>query len=160
LPFHTLVITKINLFARDVDINIQFSGYYAMKQQKEIWQNIVLRIALGVLFVSGGIQHFIGDPDISYKSDFINALYATGYLWQLIGAVLTITGLMIIIKKFVPLALIISAPITVIIFTFHLSEIGKIVLRPGGYIIGTIILLLHLGLAWQYRSHYTQLFKS
>lgn len=125
---------------------------------KTISLSLIARVLLSVIFISGAFQHFTIDPIKAYQSDFITALYNTGYLWQLIGIVLLVCGIGILLNKFTALSLVVAAPVSVIIFCFHITELGKTVLKPGGIYIGSIIIALHLYLAWQYKDSYKALF--
>jgi uncharacterized membrane protein YphA (DoxX/SURF4 family) len=122
------------------------------------WPMLVAQIFLGGIMLSGGVMHFTNDPIVTYQSDFLTALYQTHYLWQLIGMIEIIGGSAILARQFMPLALLVLAPITTIIFTFHLSEIGKDVLHPGGIYIAIPVVIAHLVLAWYSRAQYRQLF--
>jgi hypothetical protein len=119
---------------------------------------IVAQIFLGGIMMSGGFMHFTLDPVTAYRDDFLTALNATHYLWQMIGAVEIICAAAILTRRYMPLALVILAPITTIIFTFHLSQIGQPVFKPGGIYIAVPVLLAHLVLAWSCRAHYRDLF--
>jgi putative oxidoreductase len=115
---------------------------------------LLLRLVLGGLIVSGGVMHFTKDV-ASYHSSFIDAMSATGYLWQLIGIVNLVAGTAILAGRFVPLALLILAPVSLNIFLYHLSHAAE-----GGVGIGIIIAGCHLGLAWFYRYNFSSLFCS
>jgi putative oxidoreductase len=119
---------------------------------------IIARVFLGGIMLTGGIMHFTIDPVTAYRDDFLNAINATGYLWQMIGAVEIICAIAILTRRYMPLALIVLAPITTIIFTLHLSQVGKVVYKPGGIYIAVPLLLAHLALGWFCRAHYRALF--
>jgi hypothetical protein len=107
-----------------------------------------LRLALGFLLLSGGIMHFTVDAG-RWHLPLIDALKATGYVWELIGAVNMVGGAALLAGRFVPLALIVLAPISLNILLVHLANPGA-----GGIPIGLIIAGLHLALGWQYRLEY------
>jgi putative oxidoreductase len=119
---------------------------------------IVAQIFLGGIMLTGGIMHFTLDTEASYYDDFLTAIDATGYLWQMIGAVEIIGGIAILTLRYMPLALVVLAPITTVIFTLHLSQVGQEVYKPGGIYIAIPVLLAHLALAWNCREHYKALF--
>jgi putative oxidoreductase len=126
-------------------------------------KNIVLIIAqvfLGGIMLSGGIMHFTVDTAVAYRDLFLNALEDTGYLWQMIGATEIICAIAILSRRYMPLALIVLAPITTIIFTHHVSQIGQVVYKPGGIYIGIPVALAHLALGWYCRGHYLGLFSA
>jgi putative oxidoreductase len=115
----------------------------------------VFRIVLGLLMVSGAVTHFtnIKEGEMA-KSAFVTAMVDTGYLWPIIGITELLAGLAILSGRFVPLALIVLAPITLNIFLFHVSHPS-----PDGIGIALAIIIPHLGLAWLYREHFSSLFK-
>jgi putative oxidoreductase len=119
---------------------------------------IVAQIFLGGIMLTGGIMHFTLDTEASYHDAFLTAIDATGYLWQMIGAVEIIGGIAILTLRYMPLALVVLAPITTVIFTLHLSQVGQEVYKPGGIYIAIPVLLAHLALAWNCREHYKALF--
>jgi uncharacterized membrane protein YphA (DoxX/SURF4 family) len=119
---------------------------------------IVAQIFLGGIMLSGGIMHFTLDTEKAYHDDFLTAIDATGYLWQMIGAVEILCAISILTRRFMPLALIVLAPITTVIFTLHLSQVGQVVYKPGGIYIAIPVALAHLALGWYCREHYRALF--
>jgi putative oxidoreductase len=119
---------------------------------------IVAQIFLGGIMLSGGIMHFTLDTQEAYHDAFLTAIDATGYLWQMIGAVEIVCAIAILTRRYMPLALVILAPVTTMIFTLHLSQIGQEVYKPGGMFIAIPVALAHLALAWSCRAHYHALF--
>ncbi len=107
-----------------------------------------LRLALGFLMLSGGIMHFTV-PVARWHLPLIDALKATGYLWELIGVVNMVGGAALLVGRFVPLALVVLAPISLNILLIHLANPGA-----GGIPIGLVMAGLHLVLVWQYRLEY------
>ncbi len=106
---------------------------------------VTLRLALGFLMLSGGIMHFTV-PVARWHLPLIDALKATGYMWELIGVVNIVGGAALLVGRFVPLALVVLAPISLNILLVHLANPGA-----GGIPIGLVIAGLHLVLVWQYR---------
>jgi putative oxidoreductase len=121
---------------------------------------IVAQIFLGGIMLSGGIMHFTLDTEKSYHDAFLTAIDATGYLWQMIGAVEILCAIAILTRRYMLLALIVLAPITTVIFTLHLSQVGQVVYKPGGMYIAVPVALAHLALGWYCREHYRALFVS
>jgi len=110
------------------------------------------RIVLGLIFVVFGLNfffHFIPMPEMPENAGaFMGALGATGYMFYLIKAVEIIGGLMLLAGMYVPLALILLAPIVVNIFAFHLF------LEPGGIALAVVLVALEIFLAWSYRGSF------
>ena len=122
---------------------------------------IALRIILGSIFLFYGLDaffHFIPTQTVSEPAGkFITALIDSGYLWTLTKVGETVGGLMLLADLYVPLTLVLIAPIVINIFCFHLflnpSE-GAI----GIYPVGVTIVVAELGLAWFYREYFQGLF--
>jgi putative oxidoreductase len=121
---------------------------------------IIAQVFLGGIMLTGGIMHFTLDTEAAYHDKFLTAIDATGYLWQMVGAVELICAVAILTRRYMPLAIVVLAPITTVIFTLHLSQIGQDVYKPGGMYIAVPVLLAHLALAWHCRENYRTLFAS
>ena len=112
----------------------------------------VARILLGlplVVFGLNGFLNFIPPPSTPLPEGaaaFAGALVASGYMMQLIGATHLIVGTLLLINRFVPLALALFAPFIVNSIAFH------IFLERSGLIMALIFLALELYLAWCYRA--------
>ena len=122
---------------------------------------ILLRFILGSIFLVYGLDgffHFLPAKTVSEQAgNFITALIDSGYLWTLTKAGETVGGFMLLTNFYVPLALVLLAPIVVNIFCFHLF------MNPAGwaigiYPVGVTIVLAELGLAWFYREYFQSLF--
>ena len=105
----------------------------------------IARILLGLLFFASGVAGFFVKPPPDIP-EFAQALMKTGYMFQFIKVVEIATGLLLLLNRFVPLALAILAPIIVNIFAFHLF------LDPKGMPVPIVIALLEIFLAWTYRD--------
>jgi hypothetical protein len=79
---------------------------------------------------------------------FAGALFQSGYMMPLIGATQLIVGVLLLVNRFVPLALVLFAPFMVNSLAFHL------VLERSGLPMAAIFLGLELYLAWCYRGSY------
>lgn len=116
------------------------------------------RIVLGLVFLVFGLNgflHFIPMPPLSGPpADFMGALAATGYMFPLIKGVEVASGLLLLLGRYVPLALTLLAPIIVNIVAFHL------VLAPGS--VGMLVLLVsaELYLAWAYRDAFLPMLRA
>lgn len=118
---------------------------------------IAVRIALGLLFVYGGVQKFIPKPPrtpsaanvelpdhvVKIKA-FIGGMKETGYFWPFLGAVEILCGLLLLSQVFSLLGAVMLLPVTLNIFLFHLflelHEPGELVMT-GLYLIGNLILI-------------------
>lgn len=117
---------------------------------------LIARVILGLLFfVSGlnGILHFIHPPPMppSDASTFANILMTSSYM-TFVALLMVIAGLLLLVGRFVPLALTILGPIVVNILLFHF------LLMHGGAGIGIVATLLELFLVYVYRRSFIGLF--
>ena len=70
----------------------------------------------------------------------------THYMFPLIMGTQLLAGVLLVLNRFVPLALALLAPVLVNIIAFHLW------LAPSGIIPGAVALLLEIYLTWAYRQ--------
>ncbi|HUQ59283.1 DoxX family membrane protein [Lentzea sp.] len=116
---------------------------------------LVTRVLTGLLFTVTGLNGFLNfmpAPDPSTMAPagvaFTTALYATGYMLQLVAGVQVVAGVLLLVGRFVPLALAILAPMVVNIFLIH------VFLEPSGLVIAILVVLAEIGLAWAYRDKF------
>ena len=104
-----------------------------------------------VVFGLNGFFNFIPQPTTPLPEGaarFADALMQTGYMMKLIGATQLTVGVLLVLNRFVPLALALFAPFIVNSIAFH------VFLEPSGLPIAAVFLALELYLAWTYRSAY------
>jgi uncharacterized membrane protein YphA (DoxX/SURF4 family) len=112
----------------------------------------IARILMGLMFFVFGLNgflHFIPQPKDAMPEGaaaFVGALVKTGYMFPLVMGTQLIVGALLLLNRFVPLALALIAPIIVGIVTFH----GF--LAPSGTAMAAIVLVLESYLAWAYRN--------
>ena len=92
---------------------------------------LIVRILLGLLLLVFGLNKFFNfmpmPPMSESAGDFMGALVNTGYMMYFIGLVEAVSGLLLLINKFKPLALVIVFPVLLNAFLFHLFlDIGGI----------------------------------
>ncbi len=111
---------------------------------------MIARYILGLVFFVFGLNgffHFIpfGDmPDAA--TAYMGALMATGYFFPVLKGTEVVCGALLLAGRFVPLALVVLAPIVVQILLFH------IFLEPGGTMVSVVWAGLEIFLAWGYRD--------
>ena len=113
----------------------------------------VARILMGVLFLITGLNgflRFLPQPSTMPQgaAAFGAALMNTGYMFPLIMGTQTIVGVLLLVNRFVPLALVLIAPVVVNIIGFH------VFLAPAGIGPGLVALGLEIYLVWAYRNSY------
>jgi putative oxidoreductase len=85
--------------------------------------------------------------------DFIVALMNSGYLMYVVKAVEVVGGILLLANIYVPLALVIIAPITLNIFLFHLF------LAMDGLPIAVVLLAMNVYLGYVNRSAFANMLK-
>jgi putative oxidoreductase len=117
---------------------------------------LIARILLGLLFLVfglNGILHFMKTPPMppSDAATFATILMNSGYM-AFVSVLMVIAGLLLLVGRYVPLALVILGPILVNILCFHF------LLAHGGAAPGLIATVLELFLIWAYRLSFRGLF--
>jgi uncharacterized membrane protein YphA (DoxX/SURF4 family) len=113
---------------------------------------VFARVIMGLgffIFGLNGFLNFIPQPKTPMPQgamDFAMALMKTGFMMQLVAGVQLLVGVLLLVNRFVPLALTLIAPILVGIIAFH------IFLAPETIGPGIVFLALELYLAWSYRA--------
>lgn len=109
------------------------------------------RIVLGLIFVVFGLNGFLQflppPPLEGSAAAFMGALAATGYMFPLIKGTEVVAGALLLGNRYVPLALVLLAPVVVNIVLFHT------VLAPPNPVTFMVVGLLGF-LAWAYRDSY------
>ena len=118
---------------------------------------IIARLLLGlgfVIFGSNAFLHFIPMPPIpqTLAGDFTRVFISSGWA-SVIGALQLIGGLLLLIGRFVPLALTILGAIIFNILVFHA------LMAPEGFPPALVFTLLELFLMWRYREAFIPLLK-
>ena len=112
----------------------------------------VVRILMGLMFLVFGLNGFLSfmtppkDPIPVAAAALVGALMKSGYMMPLVSGTQVLVGALLLVNRFVPLALALITPILVGIVTFH------IFLMPAGTAPGVVLFLMDLYLAWAYRS--------
>jgi len=122
---------------------------------------IIARFLLGlplIIFGLNGFLNFIKPPADMVMSaqaiQFSTALMESGYMMPLIGATLLVPGVLLVLNRFVPLALVLLAPFFVNSLLFHAF------LERTGLPNAIVFIALHLYLAWTHRAAYRPLLRS
>lgn len=118
----------------------------------------VARILLGLIYTVFGLNfflHFIPmpPPTPGPATDFSTGLFQSGYFFQVLKGMEVILGIFLLVRLFVPLSLIILAPVSINILLFHAF------LAPDGTALSVFIVLLNGYLLWAYRDHFKSFLK-
>ena len=112
----------------------------------------VSRFVLGVLLLIFGLNkflHFLPMPPMQGAAgEFMGAIVATGYLFQLIAVVEVVVGILLVLNRYAPLALVLLAPVSLNIILFHLF------LDPGSMAAGALVTLLNVYLLFAHKAKY------
>ncbi len=109
------------------------------------------RLLLGLLAAWGGVLHFTVKVE-SWQNAFLTSLGEAGYLWQIIGIINLVAGILLVVNRFTLLSLLALLPITFNIFLFHIYY-----LTPDGLFIGIPMFGLNLWCIWQNRIYFKEL---
>jgi putative oxidoreductase len=110
------------------------------------------RLLFGLIFTVFGFNgffHFIPLPELTPQAGaMMGALANTGYFFPLLKVTEIVCGLLLLSRFYVPLALIVLAPVVVHIAAFH------IVLDPGGLPLAGLLVALEAFLGCAYCSSF------
>lgn len=116
------------------------------------------RVLLGLVFFVFGLgallNWFPPPPPESLPPKLVafdGAMRSSGYLFELVKGTETAMGALLLVNRFVPLALVILAPVIVNIVLVNL------LMAPFGLPIALTVLALELYLAWAHRRAYAPL---
>ena len=118
----------------------------------------IIRVLLGLIFLVFGLNGFLNfmpapkdlPPDVITVS---TGLMKGGYM-AVVSATEIIVALMLLTNRFVPLALVLLAPIVVGIITFHIA------IAPATIVPGIAVLAMELHLAWAYRGAFRPMLRA
>jgi len=85
---------------------------------------LIARLLLGLIFLVLGLNGFLnflsmGPMPTGLAGQFIGALFQSHYLWVVAG-LQVVGGLLLLVNRFVPLALVLLGPVIVNILLYHL----------------------------------------
>lgn len=116
---------------------------------------IILRTLMGLLFIFGSVAYFFNlvtpPPMEGAIKSFNEGLAASGYFFTLLKVTELVCGIMLLVGRFVPLALVILAPIVVNIFMVHF------LLDRSGLPVAIFVVLAEIFLAYWYRDAFKPL---
>ena len=117
--------------------------------------SLIARLLLGLIFLVFGLNgflHFIPmPPPAGAAGQFFAALIATPY-WMVIFAVQVIGGVLLLVNRFVPLAIVVLGSVIVNIVSFH------IFMAPAGLPLAIVVAVLWIIVAVRNKQHLSGLF--
>ncbi len=161
-----LIAGHKNLNPREVysinylDINIHDANAMAPIQKENAVMRITFVIArylAGVIFLVMGLNGFLNfiplPPPGGIAGQFMGALYVSHYLW-VIFAFQVIAGVLLLVNRYVPLAVAVLAPVIVNILTFHA------LMAPSGLPMAVFVAVLWAVIFIDVRPAFSGLFQS
>jgi hypothetical protein len=158
------VIKNLNLpkvyIINSIDINIDYANTMApIKKENPVMRtaSTIARYLAGLIFLVMGLNgflHFIPfPPPAGVAGQFMGALYASHYLW-VIFAFQVIAGVLLLLNRYVPLAVAMLAPVIVNILTFHA------LMAPSGLPLALFVAVLWTVIFIDVRPAFSGLFQS
>jgi putative oxidoreductase len=118
--------------------------------------SLIARYLAGVIFLVMGLNGFLNfialPPPGGVAGQFMGALYVSHYLW-VIFAFQVIGGLLLLVNRYVPLAVAILAPVIVNILTFH------VLMAPSGLPVALLVAILWTAIFIDVRPAFSGLFQ-
>jgi uncharacterized membrane protein YphA (DoxX/SURF4 family) len=112
--------------------------------------SLIPRLLMGLIFFVFGLNGFLNfipaPPPTGLAGQFAGILF-TSHLYIVIFVVQTIGGLLLLVNRFVPLALILLGPVIVNIFFFHLF------MAPSGLPLAIVVIALWVIVAMRNKQH-------
>jgi putative oxidoreductase len=117
--------------------------------------SLIARLLLGLIFLVFGLNgflHFIPmPPPTGVALQFFMAMIATHY-WVVIFGVQVVGGVLLLVNRFVPLALMLLGPVIVNIFFFHMF------MAPAGLPLAVVVVVLWVLLAVRNKQYLSSIF--
>ncbi|MCR3750882.1 DoxX family membrane protein [Lentzea californiensis] len=121
--------------------------------------NVVVRVLFGALFAFSGFTGLFGigsqstDGMSAEAVAFATALGESGFVMPVVKVAELVAGIMLLVNRFVPLALALLAPLVVGVFGFHL------LLEPSGAVIAVVLAVVEIYLAWVHRDAFVPMLR-
>ena len=116
---------------------------------------LITRLLLGLMFFIFGLNGFLNfmhaplPPGLA--GTFLGSLVASHYVY-FVSIVQLIAGALLLVNRFVPLALALLGPVLYNILVFHIT------MQPSGLPPGLVASILWLILVWRLRDYFAPLF--
>jgi putative oxidoreductase len=122
---------------------------------------IIVRTLMGLLFIFASVAYFalvlgfMAPPPMEGPIKVFNeGLAASGYFFILLKVTEFVCGILLVVGRFVPLAIVILSPIIINIFLVHLF------LDRSGLPVAVFVVLANIFLAYYYRNNLAPLLAS
>lgn len=118
---------------------------------------LIARILLGLVFLISGVNHivpFLPMKPMSGDAGTFSMILLTSKYLSVVGVLDVIGAVLLLVGRYVPLALVLLGPIIVNILLFD------VLLASAGLAIGVVIALLEVFLIFTYRANFAGIFQS
>ena len=117
---------------------------------------LIARLLLGLIFVVFGLNGFLnflsmGPMPTGLAGQFIGALALSHYFWVVAG-LQVIGGVLLLVNRFVPLALVLLGPVIVNILCYH------VFLNPTGIAMALLVTILWFIVFYWHRQYFSGIF--
>ena len=117
---------------------------------------LIARLLLGLIFAVFGLNGFLNFLDMGpmptgLAGQFISALFLSHYLW-VVAALQLVGGALLLVNRFVPLALVLLGPVIVNIICYH------VFLHPSGAIPAAVVTVLWFIVFYAKRQYFSGIF--
>jgi putative oxidoreductase len=117
---------------------------------------LIARLLLGLIFVVFGLNGFLnflnmGPMPTGLAGQFMGALFVSHYYW-VIAALQIVGGALLLVNRFVPLALVLLGPVIVNIICYH------VFLNPSGAAVAVAVTILWLIVFYGKRQYFSGIF--
>jgi putative oxidoreductase len=117
---------------------------------------LIARLLLGLIFVVFGLNGFLnflsmGPMPTGLAEQFVTALALSHYFW-VVAALQVVGGVLLLINRFVPLALVLLGPVIVNILLYHL------LLYPAGIVLALVVTILWFVVFYAHRQYFSGIF--
>ena len=119
---------------------------------------LIARLLLGLIFLVFGLNGFLqflnmGPMPTGIAGQFLGALFQSHYLWVIAG-VQVIGGVLLLVGRFVPLALALLGPVIFNILMYHF------LMNWAGIALALVVTVLWLIVFYAYRQYFSGIFVS
>jgi putative oxidoreductase len=117
---------------------------------------LIARLLLGLIFLVFGLNGFLqflnmGPMPSGLAGQFMGALFLSHYLWVVAG-LQVVGGVLLLVGRFVPLALVLLGPVIVNILLYHL------LLNPAGIGLALAVTVLWFIVFYAHRQYFSGVF--
>jgi|SRR5215813_5940421 len=117
---------------------------------------LIARLLLGLIFIVFGLNGFLnflnmGPLPSGLAGQFIGALAQSHYYW-VIAAIQVVGGVLLLVNRFVPLALVLLGPVIVNIILYH------VFLNRSGAALAIVVTILWFMVFYAYRQYFSGIF--